>query len=88
MTKAKKKSIDNFVNTTLIGNPDATKGFFPTVEELDNMNISSKVEKHLAILEYYASDPLKDIDEDYKNSNDYKNLVEYCNELIKTLKVI
>ena len=68
---------------------DFTNGYFPTVEELENLGIEKTPEKFLTMLAYFAGDPLKDSVEKMpaKVAQEYRKSVKKCNEIILKVKL-
>lgn len=66
---------------------DITKGYFPTVEELEQAEADSNDEDWVEFLAFYANNPLADFKMTPSEKVDYKKTVSYCKRLLYAVPV-
>ncbi len=64
-----------------------TDGYYPTVEELKEKGVEEDVERYAPILLYFSSDPFTREKIDGYTTNEYKEMVQYCKELVGRIEL-
>ena len=64
---------------------DFTKGYYPTVEELENHKVQDNLEEYLPIILYISKNPYKD--KYVENEEEYQKSVKYCRDLVSKFKL-
>lgn len=59
-----------------------TEGWFPTVEEFKAYKVEKNLTKYYGILSYFAADPFKTLDNPDKDSEEYRETVNFCKKLL------
>ncbi|MBP3279323.1 MAG: hypothetical protein J6M44_10250 [Butyrivibrio sp.] len=66
---------------------DTTKGYYPTIADLEEYKVEQDIDLFLPILAYYASDPFKRMNIKPDNPNEYKATVKYCKDVLSRIKL-
>lgn len=64
-----------------------TKNFFPTVEELKEVQADTHPERVLPLLSYFASNPFSRQDNALKNYNEYLETVKFCKNILSSVSL-
>ncbi len=61
---------------------DATDGYYPTVEEMEDHHVKEEINSYLVLLAYMASDPFRRAEIEPDDTEEYKASVSYCRNLL------
>ena len=65
-----------------VGDISFVDGFFPTVDMLKNHQVKNNLHKYLHLVIFYSMDPFGRFDEEVKDSEEYRETVRYCRQLV------
>ena len=69
------------VETLSEGETPFTAGYYPSIEELENLEVENNIEKYLSLLIYFSNNPYGG-DPEIGIREDYRDMVKYTKSML------